>query len=268
MSTTVLELVPGRLYSLAHGLELDGRLTMFGAEDRGHTVAHSYVFLEGDRALLVDTSYTVHEEGLLAALAGVLPAGTRLELFPPRLGEFDCVCNTRPVVDRFDVTVMHCAQYNGTHWVDFRPEHRTPMRAVTEVVASAEHVVELGPGRELRAFHPVLRLLTTHWIYDEATRTMFTSDTFSHLWRDTPEGPWTTGAGEPPPQPQELLARMAAARFWWLPGARTASLRTGLAETFADREVEILAPSYGCVVVGADAVAEHVQALDAALELA
>jgi flavorubredoxin len=268
MSTTVLELVPGRLYSLAHGLELDGRLTMFGAEERGHTVAHSYVFVEGDRALLVDTSYTVHEAGLLAALEEVLPAGTRLSLFPPRLGEFDGVCNTRPVVDRFDVQDMHCAQYNGTHWVDFRPEHRSPMRDVTEVVASAEHVVELGPGRELRAFHPVLRLLTTHWIYDEATRTMFTSDTFAHTWRDSPEGPWTTGGDEHAPEPRELLARMAAARFWWLPGARTAPLRDGLAETFAGREVEVLAPSYGCVVVGADAVAEHVRALDAALELA
>ena len=61
---------------------------------------------------------------------------------------------------------------------------------------------------------------------------------------------------------------MAAARFWWLRGARTAPLRTGLAETFAGRPVEILAPSYGCIVVGADAVAAHVRALDGALEAA
>jgi hypothetical protein len=58
------------------------------------------------------------------------------------------------------------------------------------------------------------------------------------------------------------------ARFWWLRGARTAPLRTGLAETFAGRPVEILAPSYGCIVVGADAVAAHVRALDGALEAA
>ena len=40
MSTTVTELVPGRLYALSHALELDGRLTMFGADARGHTVAN------------------------------------------------------------------------------------------------------------------------------------------------------------------------------------------------------------------------------------
>ena len=75
---------------------------MFGPT-RGHTVANSYVFVEGDRALLVDTSYSVHEEGLLAALEEVLPPGAELELFPPRLGEFDSVCNVVPVVERFGV---------------------------------------------------------------------------------------------------------------------------------------------------------------------
>jgi hypothetical protein len=268
MSTTVLELVPGRLYSLAHGLELDGRLTMFGTEDRGHTVAHSYVFLEGDRALLVDTSFSVHERGLLAALEEVLPAGTRLEMFPPRLGEFDAVCNAVPVAARFGVQEMHCAQFNGTHWVDFRPEHRDRLPAMRELLAPSEYRFDLGPARPLEAFSPVLRLLSTHWIYDRATRAMFTSDAFAHLWRDTPDGPWITDASEPAPSPEELLRHLTGGRFWWLRGARTAPLRAGLRETFAERPVEILAPSYGPVVVGADAVAAHVDAMDAALELA
>ncbi len=146
MSTTVIELVEGRLYALAHALELDGRLTMFGPEARGHTVANSYVFVEGARALLVDTSYSVHEEGLLAALEEVLPPGASLELFPPRLGEFDAVCNVVPVVERFGVQVMHCAQHNGTHWVDFRPEHRDRMPPVREVIASSQYDVRPRPG--------------------------------------------------------------------------------------------------------------------------
>ena len=94
----------------------------------------------------------------------------------------------------------------------------------------------------------MIRLLTTHWIYDPATRALFTSDTFSHTWRDTPT---VRGPPTPPsrrPAPRALLDRMADARFWWLRGARTAPLRTGLAETFAAHPVEILAPSYGCVV--------------------
>jgi hypothetical protein len=268
MSTTVTELVQGRLYALSHALELDGRLTMFGPGARGHTVANSYLFVEGARALLVDTSYSVHEAGLLAALEEVLPPGAQLELFPPRLGEFDAVCNVAPVVERFGVQVMHCAQHNGTHWVDFRPEHRDRMPPVREIIASSQYAFDLGPDRPLHAFHPVMRLLSTHWIHDPATRALFTSDTFSHTWRDAPDGPWTTDASEPALAPGEVLDRMAAARFWWLRGARTGPLREGLAETFAGRGVEILAPSYGCIVVGEDAVAAHVASLDGALALA
>lgn len=268
MSTTVIELAPGRLYALAHALELDGRLTMFGADARGHTVANSYVFVEGDRALLVDTSYSVHEQGLLDALEAVLPPGARLELFPPRLGEFDAVCNAVPVAVRFGVREMHCAQFNGTHWVDFRPEHRDRLPQIRELLAPSQYSFDLGPQRPLEAFAPVLRLLSTHWIYDRATRALFTSDGFAHLWRDTPEGPWTTGADEPAPSPEALLANLTGGRFWWLRGARTAPLRAGLRATFAARPVEILAPSYGPIVVGAEAVAAHVAAMDAALELA
>jgi hypothetical protein len=268
MSTTVTELVPGRLYALSHALELDGRLTMFGADARGHTVANSYVFLQGDRALLVDTSFSVHEQGLLDALDEVLPAGARLELFPPRLGEFDAVCNAVPVAARFGVQEMHCAQFNGTHWVDFRPEHRDRLPVMRELLAPSQYSFDLGPGRPMEAFSPVLRLLSTHWIHDSATGTLFTSDAFSHVWRDTPDGPWTAGADEPPPSVGELLEHLTGGRFWWLRGARTGPLRAGLRDTFAERPVEILAPSYGPVVVGADAVTAHVEAMDAALELA
>jgi hypothetical protein len=268
MSTTVIELVPGRLYALAHALELDGRLTMFGAEARGHTVAHSYVFVEGGEALLVDTSYSVHERGLIAALEQVLPTGANLTLFPPRLGEFDAVCNAVPVAAHFGVRDMHCAQFNGTHWVDFRPEHRDRLPEMNELLAPSQYSFSLGPQRPMEAFSPVLRLLSTHWVYDAATRALFTSDAFSHLWRDTPEGPWTTGPDEPPPSPEQLLENLTGGRFWWLRGARTAPLRAGLRETFAQRPVEILAPSYGLVVVGAEAVAAHLDAMDGALELA
>ncbi len=243
MSTTVTELVPGRLYALSHALELDGRLTMFGprpAATRSPTPTSSW---RAPARCSSTRATPCTRQGLLAALEEVLPPGAQLELFPPRLGEFDSVCNVVPVVERFGVQVMHCAQHNGTHWVDFRPEHRDRMPPVREVIASSQYAFDLGPDRPLQAFHPVMRLLSTHWIYDPATRALFASDTFSHTWRETPDGPWTTDASEPAPAPGELLERMAAARFWWLRGARTAPLRRGAGRDVRRAPVEILAPS-------------------------
>jgi hypothetical protein len=35
-----------------------------------------------------------------------------------------------------------------------------------------------------------IRLIATRWLYDYATKTLFSSDLFTHLWRDTAAGPW------------------------------------------------------------------------------
>ena len=35
-----------------------------------------------------------------------------------------------------------------------------------------------------------LRLIATRWLYDRATRTLFSSDMFTHVWRDSETGPW------------------------------------------------------------------------------
>jgi hypothetical protein len=57
-------------------------------------------------------------------------------------------------------------------------------------------------------------------------------------------------------------------RFWWLPGARTQTLRRGIAEVFAKYEVEAIAPSFGCVIRVRDAVERHVRVMDELLESA
>lgn len=273
-----ITLAEGRLHVLVDLVELDGRLTAFPPGARGVAPLNSLLYLEGDEGLLVDTSFSVHEASLLRGLDALIPRTTRLALFPPRLGEFDAVCNTRPVVDRFDVRVLHGGQFNGTHWVDFRPEYSPPgsdvgggrMRDVQlHLVGSREVIcVDAAGRRPILAFHPVLRLLLTHWLYDEATRTLFTSDAFGHVWRPDASGPWIVTSPDDAPAPEELLATLLGARYWWLAGARTAPLREGLADVLARHDVETIVPSHGCVLHGRDVVARHHAVLDEALALA
>ena len=54
-------------------------------------------------------------------------------------------------------------------------------------------------------------------------------------------------------------------RFWWLPGADTASLRTAIDDVFDRYDVETIAPGFGCILHGAGVVAHHRKLLDAAL---
>jgi hypothetical protein len=270
-----ITLAEGRLYVLVNPLDLNGRLTAFPTSARGVAPFNALLFVEGDEALLVDTSFSIHEASLVAQLDGLIPRSTRLAVLPPRLGEFDAVCNTRAVVDRFDVRVLYGGQFNGTHWVDFRPEHNPPgtgvgggrMRDVRLHLLGSHDVIHVDDAgrRPLEVFHPVLRLLMTHWIHDPATRTLFTSDVFGHVWRTTADGPWIVTSPDDAPTSDELLDVLLGARFWWLAGARTQPLIDGLVEVFERYEVDVIVPSHGCALQGRDVVQRHVDVLLEAL---
>ena len=274
MHGEIVALAPGKLYALVNTFPLDGRVTAYAPDARGAASANSYLYVEGDRALLVESGFSAHERSLLAQLDAVLDPSTKLSLLPPRLGEFDGVSNTRPVVDHRTVDVLYGPMLNSTRWVDFRPEHRPAgspvgdgrMERVEFRMLGNPDVVELGPDRRIEVFHPPLRLLVTHWLYDEATRTLFTSDAFTHMRREGDRGPWIVDSTEDAISAGALRAHLLATKFWWLLGARTEPVRRGLAAIFEGREIDVLAPSFGCILVGPDVVRQHYELLQTVLE--
>lgn len=274
MHGEVVALTPAKLYALVNTFPLDGRVTAYAPDARGAASANSYLFVEGDQALLVESGFSVHERSLLAQLDAVLDPATRLSLLPPRLGEFDGVSNTRPIVDHRTVDVLYGPMLNSTHWVDFRPEHRPAgspvgdgrMERVEFRMLGNPDVIELGPDRRLDVFHPPLRLLVTHWMYDAGTRTLFTSDAFTHMWRGDDRGPWVVDSTRDGISAEALRAHLLATKFWWLQGARTEPIRRGLRAIFEERDIEVVAPSFGCILVGRDVVRQHYELLQAVLE--
>ena len=263
----IVTLVEGKLYYLPNVYELDGRVTTHPVELRGFAPQNCYLLVEGDHALLIDTGFSVHERGLIERLSKLLRPGMRLSILVIRIGEFYGICNVRPLVEAFDVDVVYGknAYDNPALAEDFRPEYSpwgTPpgegwIGDVKGHVLFGSTTIELGPQRVLSAFPPPLRLLPTHWIYDAATRALFTSDAFTHTWRADPQGPWTIGEVGDSPTVRATRDFMVGNRFWWLPGARTEPIRRQIVEVFARHEVEIIAPGYGCVLVGKEVVEHH-----------
>ncbi len=118
--------------------------------------------------------------------------------------------------------------------------------------------LEVAPGRVLDVLTPALRMLATYWLYDRATRTLFPSDSFSHLSMrsrnesrvvDDPDG----GAGSDDP------GTHLAAKFWWLAAADKRTIRADMERIFERFEVETIAPSNGCVLRGRPVVEKHVR---------
>src|SRR5205085_6908201 len=98
--------------------------------------------------------------------------------------------------------------------------------------------------------------------YDEATRTLFSSDMFTHVWRAGADGHWIVTDHDDTTCARELRSFLLNTRYWWLEGAPTDSIRRGIAEVFDSCDVETIAPGYGCILRGRKVVARHYRMLD------
>jgi glyoxylase-like metal-dependent hydrolase (beta-lactamase superfamily II) len=251
-------------------------VTWHPPEARGFAAMNTYVLREGGHALIIDTGVSAHTEALLEQLASVLDADTELAVLHTRIGEYTTISNTVPIAERFAVTTIHSEQADSPRWVDFRQGHG---RDVGELDALAGARIELfvvpdtiavDPARTrvLDVFHSTLRLLPTSWLYDHATRTLFTSDVFSHGLRRSEAGPWVLTDADDDTTLEGMRRHLLATRYWWLAGAHLEAIRRSLGETFARYDVERIAPDFGCVLSGRELVRRHVGMLDDILEQA
>ena len=253
MSTAapVTTLVADKLYAVHLPYELNGFVSTHPTEARGYAAINCYLLVEDSRALLIDTGFSVHEQALLSQLADLLQEDTTLSLFPA-IGEFAGICNARPIIENFNVETVFGVIGSPAAWTDFRPEYvpyGTPVGqgALAGVgagyVRSTDTVEWNSSGRVLEALRPPVRQLPSHWCYDAPTKTLFTGDSFNHVWRADASGPWVIEPGEEPPAFEHVYDLIVGTRFWWLPGANTEELLTDLRQLFEEHEVAIIAPA-------------------------
>jgi hypothetical protein len=267
-------LVEGRLYVLRHPCALDGRMSSYPANARGQTVVNCYLLVEGGHAMLLDTGFSAHADLLVRQLGSVLAPGARLSVYPLRLNEFMSVCNVEVVADHFDVEQCYSSNPDASLWVDFGGRSDAggamPPPLKTTLVARVQ-TLNVGPGptlgthRPVEAFQAPIRLIGTRWLYDQATRTLFTSDSFTHEWSEDEAGPWSVTRPEDAADAAHLRSFLLNTRYWWLEGGETHQLRRKLRDVAAKHEIETIAPGYGRVFRGRETVARQFALMDEVL---
>jgi hypothetical protein len=270
VSGEITPLYEDKLFALSHPYELDGRATGHPLDERGYAPMQCYLLREEDRALLIGSGLTMHQEAVLTGLETLLDR-QKLSFMP--LGfDFANLCNARPIADRFGYEyVFQGPLVRAPHlWLNFRPEFPTdetdPLRAAEpfpmRTGAPIDHLDASG-GRTLHLLVPGLRLLPNQWLYDEATKTLFTVDVFTWVKRDDANGPWVVTDEDDDDTTLETVENfLYNNRYWWLKGADTTRIRNSLAEVFERYEVTTIAPEYGSVLRGEKVVKRHVQLLD------
>jgi flavorubredoxin len=265
----IAPLAEGRLYALQHPFALDGRVSSYPASARGFSVANSYLLTESDAAMLIDTGFGKDEPAIRAQIETVIAPGLPLSLFPLRLNEFMSINNVETFAGHFNVEQCYTSNIDAALWFDFgaKANGRNILDSMRVTAVTRSDTIQLGKGnRPIDVMQAPVRLIATRWLYDRATRTLFSSDMFTHVWRTGAHGPWIVTGDDDTTSARELRSFLLNTRYWWLEGAPTESIRRGIADVFDKCDVETIAPGYGCILHGRKVVARHVEMLDDVLK--
>src|SRR6201997_5303105 len=233
----IAALAEGKLCALQNPFALDGRVSSYPASARGYSVANSYLLTQSDAAMLIDTGFGKDEAAIRAQIESLIAPGLPLSLFPLRLNEFMSINNVETFAGYFNVETCYTSNIDAALWFDFgaKAQGRDILESMKVTAVTRADTIELGKkGRAIDVMQAPFRLIATRWLYDRATRTLFSSDMFTHVWRDTATGPWivqesdNSSADNDPTSPRDVRSFMLNTRYWWLEGAPTDSIRRGI----------------------------------------
>ena len=189
----IATLAAGKLYALQHTYALDGRVSFYPASARGFSVANSYLLREPDAAMLIDTGFGKDEPAIRAEIEQLIEPGLPLSMFPLRLNEFMSINNVESFAGHFNVETCYTSNIDAALWFDFgaKAEGRDILKSMKVTAVGRADTIALGKGgRLIDVMNAPIRLIATRWLYDHATKTLFSSDLFTHVWRDSDSGPW------------------------------------------------------------------------------
>jgi flavorubredoxin len=266
----IMTIAEGKLYALQNPFALDGRVSSYPGSARGYSVANSYLLRQGDAAMLIDTGFGKDEPVIRARIESLITPGLPLSLFPLRLNEFMSINNVASLAGAFNVETCYTSDVDAALWFDFgaKMEGRDVLGSMKVTAVTRADTIQLGTeNRVIDVMQAPIRLIPTRWLYDRATRTLFSSDMFTHVWRDTQRGPWiVTEADDSSTSLRDMRSFLLNTRYWWIEGAATDSIRRGISDVFDKYDVETIAPGYGCILRGRDVVVRHYRLLDEILK--
>jgi flavorubredoxin len=282
MSESPIPIIERQLYALGSTVALDGRISWFPKDEEGFAPISSYLLLNGDYALLIDAGVPAHRDVILEQLDQLLGPKIRLSILHTRVAEYDSAGNTAAIMQRFPVERVY-SHFPASIMVGFQTHFgnlaqsdgsapvNDPVGDGVDWIGGADctvakigDVIPVGEGREVLLLGAPVRILLTFWVYDQATRTLFTSDSFGHVPLPTVSSPRIRDAAHDTTDFEAVQKRLFS-KFDWLLDADRTQIIGELASIFEDREIETIAPTHGCVLIGKELVAGHYELVQRAL---
>ncbi|MDV7352741.1 hypothetical protein R4282_06900 [Rhodococcus oxybenzonivorans] len=259
MTSQPIELVAGALYAVGDAAPNDGRLSWAAPGTSTFEPVNAFLLVEGDRALLIDPGVAAHERTLLHQLEQVIGPETALSVFCTRF-EGDCVTALGPVIRDFNVVSIFGGGVSNPFdfFEDVSPAQQIRTDHRIEILRKKSgDTIDVGPGRSVHLLSTSLRVLTTFWLFDDRTGTLFTSDFFAYEGLDHADRSDLVRDTAPAAFDHAAAARRLFTKVDWLRLADPAPFVEELDRLFATYDVRTVAPGHGRVIVGRDTVRSY-----------
>ncbi|WP_424138296.1 hypothetical protein [Roseomonas chloroacetimidivorans] len=246
----------GSLMRLGGCVALDGRVSWAPRLPGHYQPVSCYVARQGERPVLVDTGIALHRDAVLRQLDAVIPPGRPLTTFLTRT-ELECTGNLGALHAAGRIArIVNAGAIGPFDAFDDALEGSVPMSLIPLGTGSFAAVDEAETLYVIPAF---IRMLSTMWVFDATSRTLFSTDFFGHTSVASPRDPAVIGSLTEDRTSRESARAHLLAKFWWLPRARTSAMRNWLAGIFDRFDVEIIAPTHGCILSGRPVVRRHLE---------
>lgn len=266
--TEAIEIIQGKLYALGGVAETSGSLTWVPEHETAPEPINAFLLTEPDEALMVDTGVAAHGPELVQQTQARIGPSTPLTVMFTRF-EGDTLTNLGATMRHFALKAVVGGGVSNPFdfFDDLSPQEQIKEEHAFDLTRMrAGEAVTIGGDRRIEILSTSLRNLTTSWLYDEGTKTLFTSDAFGYEPLPTNDRADLVIRDVPEQLDLERLHPRLFTKFDWMLLADPAVLIADLERVFTQFDVEVIAPTHGRVLVGKDVVRAYYDATVALLQ--
>ncbi len=247
-----LRLAPG-MWRIGGLVSLDGRVSWAPRLQGAIQPINGCLLVRGNEAFLIDSGVAAHQDEVLAQLRETLPTGMRLSVFLTR-PEPECAGNIGAIHRARSVDEIITVAVNPFDAYEDGVEGEVKVRMLPLAV---DKTIPIGEPSTLRVLPTKIRILSTFWLHDSATKTLFSSDWFGHTVMRSSSDSILIDDVDQDETTYESARDFVLQKYWWLPIARTAPMKAFLEETFVQNEIDTIVPTHGRILRGKKVIAKH-----------
>ncbi|MEI6790145.1 MAG: hypothetical protein WCK42_03070 [Myxococcaceae bacterium] len=243
---TIIEEINDNVFAISSVVSTARERSWIPPGTEGHEPFNKYFFRSHNSALLIDTGVAAHRDNMLEALEKLL--GSRDLTVMVTRSELECIGNLGSIVDKFPALRLLSVTKNLPllGLAHFKIEPRITARA--RRIALGDTLDEFDFAN-LRVCEPLVRLLSTIWLIDEKTNSLFSSDFFSGDLMQKIDTPLQRHDMQNLPS-IDFIRKHFLAKFDWFEEATTKGIQNRWDSFFQEFSPSMIAPSFGRIQVG------------------